>query len=149
MTSKLIRKDSSLLRDACFIGGRKHTAPANLEAYPAASLNIRLITWIGTRASGVASVAAPFRSRSSRRAAWRVPALSTRVFGRFRKCRHDLDSVASMPSIRTFDGHSAVQISASSAARDRNRSTTVQPMSLKRSLIEQQHRPILGQPPAR
>ena len=33
MTSKLIRKDSSLLRDACFIGGRKHTAPANLEAW--------------------------------------------------------------------------------------------------------------------
>src|SRR5260221_4799754 len=26
-------KDSSLLRDACFIGGRKHTAPANLEAW--------------------------------------------------------------------------------------------------------------------
>jgi predicted DNA-binding transcriptional regulator AlpA len=25
----------------------------------------------------------------------------------------------------------------------------VQPMSLKRSIIEQQHRPILGQPPAR
>jgi hypothetical protein len=42
-----------------------------------------------------------------------------------------------------------VQISASSAARDRNRSTTVQPMSLKRSLIEQRRRPILGQPPAR
>jgi hypothetical protein len=42
-----------------------------------------------------------------------------------------------------------VQISALSAARGRNRSTTVQPMSLKRSLITRQHRPILGQPPAR
>src|SRR5580692_826627 len=50
---------------------------------------------------------------------------------------------------RTFICCRNVQISASSAARDRNRSTTVQPMSLKRSLIEQQHRPILGQPPAR
>ena len=38
-------------------------------------------------------------------------------------------------------------ISASSAARDRNRSTTAQPMSLKRSLITRQHRPILGQTP--
>jgi hypothetical protein len=34
-----------------------------------------------------------------------------------------------------------------SVARDRNRSTTVQPMSLTRSLIPQQHRPILGQAP--
>ena len=41
-----------------------------------------------------------------------------------------------------------VKISASSAARDRNRSTTAQTMSLKRSLITDQHRPILGQPPA-
>src|ERR1700738_1597134 len=40
-----------------------------------------------------------------------------------------------------------VKISASSAARDRNRSTTGQTMSLKRSLITEQHRPILGQPP--
>jgi hypothetical protein len=50
---------------------------------------------------------------------------------------------------RTFICCRNVQISASSAARGRNRSTTVQPMSLKRSLIEQQHYPILGQPPAR
>src|ERR1700722_11872448 len=40
-----------------------------------------------------------------------------------------------------------VKISASSAARDRNRSTTGQTMSLKRYLITDQHRPILGQPP--
>src|SRR6266852_7238004 len=40
-----------------------------------------------------------------------------------------------------------VKISASSAARDRNRSTTAQTMSLKRYLITDQHRPILGQPP--
>src|SRR6185437_5497646 len=40
-----------------------------------------------------------------------------------------------------------VKFSASSAARDRNRSTTAQTMSLKRSLITEQHRPILGQPP--
>src|SRR5258708_597751 len=40
-----------------------------------------------------------------------------------------------------------VKISASSAARDRNRSTTAQTMSLKRSLITEQHRPILDQPP--
>src|SRR6202011_2751224 len=40
-----------------------------------------------------------------------------------------------------------VKVSASSAARDRNRSTTAQTMSLKRSLITDQHRPILGQPP--
>src|ERR1700731_3838815 len=40
-----------------------------------------------------------------------------------------------------------VKISASSAARDRNRSTTAQTRSLKRSLITEQHRPILGQPP--
>ena len=38
-----------------------------------------------------------------------------------------------------------VKISASSAARDRNRSTTAQTMSLKRSLITEQHRPILDQ----
>src|ERR1700722_18725628 len=40
-----------------------------------------------------------------------------------------------------------VKISASSAARDQNRSTTAQTMSLKRYLITDQHRPILGQPP--
>jgi hypothetical protein len=39
-----------------------------------------------------------------------------------------------------------VKISASIAARDRNRSTTAQTMSLTRSLITEQHRPILGQP---
>jgi hypothetical protein len=50
---------------------------------------------------------------------------------------------------RTFICCRNVQISASSAARGRNRSTTAQPMSLKRSLITRQHRPILGQPPAR
>src|SRR5450631_3775194 len=38
-----------------------------------------------------------------------------------------------------------VQISASSAARDRIRSTTIQPISLQRSLITPQHRPILDQ----
>src|SRR6202040_2490847 len=38
-----------------------------------------------------------------------------------------------------------VRISASRAARDRNRSTTIQIMSLTRSLIPQQHRPILDQ----
>src|SRR5665647_341823 len=35
-----------------------------------------------------------------------------------------------------------------SAARDRIRSTTVQPISLKRSLITQHHRPIRRYPPA-
>src|SRR5262245_44644719 len=40
-----------------------------------------------------------------------------------------------------------VKISASIAARDRNRSTTAQTMSLTRSLITQQHCPILDQPP--
>ena len=38
-----------------------------------------------------------------------------------------------------------IQISASSTARDRIRSTTIQTMSLTRSLITQQHRPILDQ----
>jgi hypothetical protein len=42
----------------------------------------------------------------------------------------------------------STQISASSAARDRIRSTTIQPMSLQRSLIPQQHRPIRRYPPA-
>jgi hypothetical protein len=46
---------------------------------------------------------------------------------------------------RTFICCRKVQISASSAARDRIRSTTVQTMSLTRSLIAQQHRPILDQ----
>src|SRR5258708_4302709 len=41
-----------------------------------------------------------------------------------------------------------VKISASIAARDRNRSTTAQTMSLKRSLITDQHLPILGIPPS-
>jgi len=41
-----------------------------------------------------------------------------------------------------------VQISASSAARERIRSTTIQPTSLQRSLMAQQHRPILGLSPA-
>src|ERR1700756_4062417 len=41
-----------------------------------------------------------------------------------------------------------VRISASIAARDRNRSTTAHTMSLIRYLITDQHRPILGQPPA-
>ena len=43
---------------------------------------------------------------------------------------------------RTFSCCRNAQISASSAARDRIRSTTIQPMSLQRSLIPQQHRPI-------
>src|ERR1700730_5864930 len=42
-----------------------------------------------------------------------------------------------------------VQISASSAARERIRSTTIQPISLQRSLMAQQHRPILCLSPAR
>src|ERR1700692_3855498 len=46
---------------------------------------------------------------------------------------------------RTFICCRNVRISASSAARDRNRSTTIQTMSLTRSLIPQQHRPILDQ----
>src|SRR5664279_3436441 len=49
---------------------------------------------------------------------------------------------------RTFICCRKVQISASSAARDRIRSTTVQPISLKRSLITQHHRPIRRYPPA-
>src|SRR5258705_10217648 len=46
---------------------------------------------------------------------------------------------------RTFICCRSIQISASSAARDRIRSTTIQTMSLTRSLITQQHRPILDQ----
>jgi hypothetical protein len=44
---------------------------------------------------------------------------------------------------RTFIYCRSIQISASSAARDRIRSTIVQPISLQRSLMTQQHRPIL------
>jgi hypothetical protein len=50
---------------------------------------------------------------------------------------------------RTFICCRNVQISASSAARERIRSTTIQPISLQRSLMAQQHRPILHQLPAR
>jgi hypothetical protein len=46
---------------------------------------------------------------------------------------------------RTFICCRNVQISISSAARDRNGSATIQPMSLTRALIPQQHRPILDQ----
>src|SRR5260370_27480969 len=46
---------------------------------------------------------------------------------------------------RTFICCRNVRISASSAAHDRNRSTTIQTMGLTRSLIPQQHRPILDQ----
>src|ERR1700722_19502701 len=46
---------------------------------------------------------------------------------------------------RTFICCRNIQISASSAARDRSRSPTIQTMSLTRSLIPQQHRPILNQ----
>src|ERR1700730_12743783 len=38
-----------------------------------------------------------------------------------------------------------IEISVSSAARDRNRSATIQTMTLTRSLIPQQHRPIFDQ----
>jgi hypothetical protein len=41
-----------------------------------------------------------------------------------------------------------VRISAASATRDRNRSITIPMISLHKSNIEQQHRPILDQPPA-
>src|SRR5712664_2261008 len=50
---------------------------------------------------------------------------------------------------RTFICCRNVNSSASSVACDRIRSTTIQTMSLTRSLITQQHHPILGQPPAR
>ena len=46
---------------------------------------------------------------------------------------------------RTFICCRNIQISTWSAARDRNRSATIQTMSLTRSLITQQHRPILDQ----
>ena len=41
-----------------------------------------------------------------------------------------------------------VRISAASATRDRSRSITIPMISLHKSNIEQQHRPILDQPPA-
>jgi hypothetical protein len=40
------------------------------------------------------------------------------------------------------------RISASSATRDRSRSITIPKISLHKSNIKQQHRPILDQPPA-
>src|SRR6476620_4764174 len=46
---------------------------------------------------------------------------------------------------RTFICCRSIKISTSSSARDRIRSTTIQTMSLTRSLITQQHRPILDQ----
>jgi hypothetical protein len=46
---------------------------------------------------------------------------------------------------RTFICCRNIQISTSSAVRDRNRSATIQTMSLTRSLIPQEHRPILDQ----
>src|SRR4051794_27522689 len=48
-------------------------------------------------------------------------------------------------SPQTFICCRNVRISASSAARARTRSATIQTMSLTRSLIRQQHRPILDQ----
>src|ERR1700720_419770 len=42
----------------------------------------------------------------------------------------------------------STKISASSATRDRSRSMTIPKISLHKSNIEQQHRPILDQPPA-
>src|ERR1700746_1807108 len=50
---------------------------------------------------------------------------------------------------RTFICCRNIQISTSSAVRDRNRSATIQTMSLTRSLIPQEHRPILDQLPVR
>src|ERR1700751_4878782 len=50
---------------------------------------------------------------------------------------------------RTFICCRNIQISTSSAARDRNRSATIQTMSLTRSLIQQERRPILDQLPVR
>src|ERR1700751_3800172 len=50
---------------------------------------------------------------------------------------------------RTFICCLNIQISTSSAVRDRNRSAIIQTMSLTRSLIPQEHRPILDQPPFR
>src|SRR5260370_41580388 len=42
-----------------------------------------------------------------------------------------------------------LEFSASSITRDRIRSTTIQPMSLQRSLIAHDHRPILDRLPSR
>src|SRR3984893_15292418 len=42
----------------------------------------------------------------------------------------------------------STKISASSATRDRSRSMTIPKISLHKSNVEQQHRPILDQPPA-
>src|ERR1700761_9605113 len=50
---------------------------------------------------------------------------------------------------RTFICCRNIQISTSSAVRDRNRSATIQTMNLTRSLIPQEHRPILDQLPVR
>src|ERR1700756_5588680 len=50
---------------------------------------------------------------------------------------------------RTFICCRNIQIYTSSAVRDRNRSATIQTMSLTRSLIPQEHRPILDQLPVR
>src|ERR1700746_2959877 len=50
---------------------------------------------------------------------------------------------------RTFICCRNIQISTSSAVRDRDRSATIQTMSLTRSLIPQEHRPILDQLPVR
>src|SRR5580704_16887260 len=50
---------------------------------------------------------------------------------------------------RTFICCRNIQISTSSAVRDRNRSATTQTMRLTRSLIPQEHRPILDQLPVR
>jgi hypothetical protein len=52
------------------------------------------------------------------------------------------------PRRRTFICCRNVQISASSVARDRIRSTTIQLMNRQRSLIAQQHRPIRRHPPS-
>src|SRR3984957_4945885 len=46
---------------------------------------------------------------------------------------------------RTFICCRNIQISTSSAVRDRNRSATIQTTSLTRSLIPSQHRPVLDQ----
>src|ERR1700761_7717243 len=50
---------------------------------------------------------------------------------------------------RTFICCRNIQISTSSAVRDRNRSATIQTIGLTRSLIPQEHRPILDQLPVR
>src|SRR5712672_2047373 len=50
---------------------------------------------------------------------------------------------------RTLICYRNIQISASSITRDRIRSTTILPMSLQRSLIAHDHRPILDRLPSR